>query len=170
MMGCEFRGGDGYRGEPVHTLLMRFAWILALGVALAGCRASDSPITRAAGSWQGQFQIDAVDGKADAASIKSEELDANLELYVTGDKFELDATARHQKFSVIGKWTAAPGGRITMTADSYTFDNPTDEDQRALGLRSRRVAGPAPAHRPRRHPRPAGGPLRVLAADSEVNG
>ncbi|HTQ09071.1 MAG TPA: hypothetical protein VMI31_03280 [Fimbriimonadaceae bacterium] len=114
---------------------MRFAWILALGVALAGCRASDSPITRAAGSWQGQFQIDAVDGKADAASIKSEELDANLELYVTGDKFELDATARHQKFSVIGKWTAAPGGRITMTADSYTFDNPTDEDQRALGLR-----------------------------------
>jgi len=59
----------------------------------------------------------------------------NLELYVTGRKFELNMTARHQGFTVLGTWSAERTGRVTMVANKYSFDNPTDEDQKALGLR-----------------------------------
>jgi len=102
---------------------------------LAGCAANDSPITRAAGSWPGSFHIDNVDGKSDATTIQAEALQGNLEIYVTDRKFRLDMTARHQQFSVLGKWSAERGGRVTMNADNYSFENPSEEDQTALGLK-----------------------------------
>ena len=113
---------------------MRSACLAIAAILVCGCIAN-SPVTRAAGSWPGQFRVLSVDGKSDSKQIESEAMTAQLELYVTADKFKLDVTARHQSFGVTGKWTADKDGRVTMTADNFTFDSPTDEDQKALGLK-----------------------------------
>src|SRR5579862_3941515 len=118
-----------------HTVNMRFRWLVIPGLVLAGCGANNGPITRAAGSWPGEFSIDTVDHHSDPKAIEREVMKGNLELYVTGRKFELNMTARHQGFTVLGTWSAERTGRVTMVANKYSFDNPTDEDQKALGLR-----------------------------------
>lgn len=58
----------------------------------------------------------------------------NLELYTTRMKFKLEMNNIHQTFTVGGNWKAEKG-RITMTADSFDFKNPTEEDQKALSLK-----------------------------------
>ncbi|HVT10854.1 MAG TPA: hypothetical protein VHE55_01195 [Fimbriimonadaceae bacterium] len=112
---------------------MRRTWLLGIGLLLWGCGANGA-VTRAAGSWLGQFDIESVAGKSDPAAIQAEAMKGNLELYVNGSKFKLDMKSAHQGFTVNGKWTADKG-RVTMTTDSYHFDNPTEEDQKALNLR-----------------------------------
>ena len=58
----------------------------------------------------------------------------NLELYVTHSKFKLDMATRNQKFSINGTWKAEKN-RATLTMDGSHFENPTPEDEKALGLR-----------------------------------
>jgi hypothetical protein len=90
-------------------------------------------MARAAGAWTGRFVIDSVDGKSDPKLIESELMKGNLQLYITASKFKLDMSNRHQKFTIGGKWTAEKS-RVTMTADSFAFQNPTEEEQKTFGL------------------------------------
>ncbi len=113
---------------------MRYAWLAALGILLCGCSGDETPIARAAGSWPGQFAVESADGKTDKAAIDAELMKGNLHLYATGMKFRLEMNTKHQGFTIGGKWTAQKD-RVTITADTWEFDNPTDEDQKALGLK-----------------------------------
>lgn len=111
---------------------MRPIWLVLFLLVLAGCNGS-GPVARAAGSYPGHFEIESVDGNTDPKAIAAEEVKGNLELYITRSKFVLDMKTRHQGFTIGGHWTAQKG-RVTMIADSFTFDNPTEEDQKAFGL------------------------------------
>lgn len=113
---------------------MRRIWLLGIGLLVLGCSANDGAVTKAAGSWPGQFHIETVAAKSDPAAIRAEAMKGNLELYVTGSKFKLDMKTANQGFTVNGKWTADKG-RVTLITDNYQFDNPTEEDQKALNLR-----------------------------------
>jgi hypothetical protein len=113
---------------------MRRLCPLILAVLVLGCRGNDNPVARAAGSWPGHFSAESIDGKTDAESLKAETMKGNLELYTTGMKFLLEMSTAHQSFTIKGKWKAEKE-RITMTADSFDFENPKEEDQKALGLK-----------------------------------
>jgi hypothetical protein len=113
--------------------VMRLRWLLFL-LLLTGCKGNSQPVTRAAGSYPGQFHIESVDGKEDPALIKANEIKGNLELYLTQNKFKLDMASFHQDFSIEGKWTADKT-RVTLTSDKFDFKNPSEEDQKALKLK-----------------------------------
>ena len=113
---------------------MRRVWLLLLPALLFGCSHSETAVERAAGSWPGHFEIESVDGKTDPKIIDAEQMKGNLQLYVTGSKFKLEMKTPNQEFTIGGKWTAEKS-RVTMTADTFEFKNPTEEDQKAFGMK-----------------------------------
>jgi hypothetical protein len=111
---------------------MRAAYVVLFVLVLSGC-GGENPAARAAGSYPGQFVIESVDGKEEAASIAKEAIKGNLELYLTHDKFKLDMASAYQSFSIEGKWKAEKS-RVILTSDKFDFKNPSEEDQKALKL------------------------------------
>jgi hypothetical protein len=112
---------------------MRYACLMILSLTLIGCSAGDPAMARAAGGWTGRFAIDSVSGKADPKEIEAELMKGNLQLYITHSKFKLEMANLHQKFTIGGSWTAEKS-RVTITADTFAFKNPTEEEQKTFGL------------------------------------
>src|ERR1044072_6209602 len=102
-------------------------------LALIGCSHKLTPMESAAGSWPGQFIVESASGVDQAVELEKWTMKGNLWLFVTKDKFRLEMGTAHQSFTVEGKWEAK-AGRITMRGDSYEFEFPKEEDQKAMKM------------------------------------
>jgi hypothetical protein len=107
---------------------------LPLLLLLAGCGAKDDAVGRAAGVWpDGKFAVESYDGKTDAKSLQTYETKGMIALYATGMKFLIEMRTPQQGYTIKGKWKAEKN-RVTLTANDFVFDNPTEEDQKAYHL------------------------------------
>ncbi len=99
---------------------MRRLAFLLLAIGLAGCN-SNSPMARAAGHWEGSFYAD----------TGAEMFRGYLQLYVTGEKFELHMTAPDESFTAKGGWKAS-GTHVQISPNAYDFQMPTTDEQKSL--------------------------------------
>jgi len=97
-------------------------WIgLLLLISCFGC--TDKQRTPVLGMWSGGFYTD-----------KAEVLRGYLQLYKTGDKFKMRLATREQEMTFNGTWTIAKG-RVELQIADVEFENPTDEERKARGIR-----------------------------------
>jgi len=74
------------------------------------------------GLWTGGFFTD-----------KGQAFKGYVQLYRTDDKFKMRLASKDQAIDFEGKWTVEKR-RIALTVSEIKFDNPSEEDQKALGL------------------------------------
>jgi hypothetical protein len=99
---------------------MRWIGFLFL-IACIGC--ADKQRTPVLGMWTGGFYTD-----------KAEVLRGYLQLYKTGDKFKMRLATREQEMNFAGTWAIAKG-RVELHISDVQFENPTDEERKARGIR-----------------------------------
>lgn len=105
---------------------MRPLILILILLAVAGCEQRPE-MSKVAGQWPGEFTAE-----GDAAGTYR--LKGYLQLYLTGEKFKMEMSSRDQGFTVTGKWTIK-GGSVRIVGDGFTFDNPTEEDQKVFRMK-----------------------------------
>ncbi|MBC8063991.1 MAG: hypothetical protein H7Y17_04120 [Chlorobia bacterium] len=75
------------------------------------------------GMWTGGFYTD-----------EAEVLRGYLQLYQTGDKFKMRLGTKDQEMTFLGTWSLAKN-RVDLRVGDIDFENPTEETQKALGLK-----------------------------------
>lgn len=95
--------------------------LLLVAAGVVGC--ADRERTPILGTWTGGFFDD-----------QNQLFKGYLTLYRTGDKFKMRLTSKEQAMDFEGTWTVAKH-RVTLTTTDIKFDNPTEEDQKALGIK-----------------------------------
>lgn len=101
--------------------MRRLLLLLAVAIFAAGC--IDKERAPVMGMWTGGFFDD-----------KGQAFKGYVQLYKTGDKFKMRLASKEQAMDFEGTWTIAKR-RIDLTVIDIKFDNPTEEDQKALGLK-----------------------------------
>ncbi len=97
-------------------------WLpILLALLAAGC--VDRSRVPVMGLWTGGFYAD-----------KGQAFKGYLQLYRTGDKFKMRLASKDQAIDFDGTWTVDKR-RIVLSVGDIKFDNPTEEDQKALGLK-----------------------------------
>jgi len=99
----------------------RLLLLLAIAIFAAGC--IDKERAPVMGMWTGGFYTD-----------KGQAFKGYLQLYRTGDKFKMRLASKDQAMDFEGTWTIGKR-RVELTVGDIKFDNPTEEDQKALGLK-----------------------------------
>lgn len=74
------------------------------------------------GMWTGGFYVD------DAEALRG-----YLQLYRTGDKFKMRLGTKDQEINFAGTWTVKDT-RIELKTLDIDFQNPTESDQKSMGL------------------------------------
>jgi len=90
-------------------------------LVLAGC--ADKERTPVMGHWTGGFYTD-----------EAEAMRGYLQLYKTGDKFKMRLASKNQELIFDGTWTIAKG-RIELRVGNIEFENPSEADQKAMGIK-----------------------------------
>jgi len=98
-------------------------WLLILFVAILAAGCVDKERAPVMGTWTGGFYTD-----------KGQAFKGYLTLYRTGDKFKMRLASKDQAMDFEGTWTIGKH-RIALTTGEIKFENPTEEDQKALGLK-----------------------------------
>jgi hypothetical protein len=107
--------------------LISFA-IIAL---LSGCR--NSADMAVIGRWTGGFDALTIDGKEDPALSQQNRFSGFLQVY-GGNNYVGEVESRLQRFTFRGTWTLNRN-QLSLNVAELEFDNPADEDVRAMDLR-----------------------------------
>lgn len=100
---------------------------LLLLFSLIGCDRKPE-MAKVAGFWPGKFSVES------GGSASDFELKGYLQLYLNNNSFKMEMSTVNQTFTATGKWSIK-GDRVHVQGDTFTFDNPTDEDQKALSIK-----------------------------------
>lgn len=110
------------RNWLIITLLLAFGFCIVL-IPLFVFSKVDKERVQVMGHWTGGFYSDG-----------AQMLRGYLQLYRTGDKFKMRLASKDQAINFEGTWKIQKK-RVELTVGVVDFENPTEENQKALGLR-----------------------------------
>ena len=100
---------------------MRFLIPFFLLLALVGC--TDKDRVPVMGNWTGGFFTE-----------RGQAFKGYLQLYLTGDKFKMRLSSKDQAMDLEGTWKV-DAKRVILSVNNIDFQNPSEDDQKALGLK-----------------------------------